>query len=219
MYSRRLSLASLALIIFGLSSAPAVKADEIAIWNFNDGNLIVDRGQGTLTTTSNPANLMFLPGTTFNASMGDPAGLALAIFAGPNLENNGVILEVHVSTAGYDNVHISWGWQRSDTGFNDDIVRESMDGTTFTGFSFAAIQTNFFGGLDSSGAGSLFNNNPNFAVRIILSGATSETGNIRFDNIVVTGTQIVPEPATMLMLSMGLAGAAAEVRRRRRAHR
>jgi len=219
MYTQRLSVAALALVVFCLSSASAVKADEIAVWNFNDGNLIVDRGNGTLTTTSNPANLMFLSGTTFNASMGDPAGLALAIFAGPNLENNGVILELHVSTAGYDNVHISWGWQRSDTGFNDDIVRESMDGTTFTGFSFAAIQTNFFGGLDSSGAGSLFNNNPNFAVRIILNGATSETGNIRFDNIVVTGTQIVPEPATMLLLSTGLAGAAAEVRHRRRARR
>ena len=219
MYMRRLSVAFLALVVFCLSAAPAVKADEIAIWNFNDGNLIVDRGQGTLTTTSNPANITFLPGTTFNASMGDPAGLALAIFAGPNLVNNGVILELHVNTAGYQNVHISWAWQRNDTGFNDDLIQESMDGTTFTGFSFASIQTNFFGGHDSSGAGNLFNNNPNFAVRITLNGATSETGNIRFDKIVVTGTPTVPEPATMLLLSMGLAGAAAEVRRRRRARR
>ena len=218
MDTRRLSLASLVLV-FCLSSASAVKADEIAVWNFNDSNLLVDRGQGTLTTTSNPANIMFLTGTTFNASMGDPAGLALAIQAGPNLQNNGVILEVHVSTLGFDNVHISWGWQRSDTGFNDDLIQESFDGTTFQGFSFAAIQTNFFGGHDSSGAGSLFNNNPNFAVRITLSGATSEAGNIRFDNIVVTGTQIVPEPATMLLLSGGLAGVAAEIRRRRRARR
>ena len=219
MYSRRLSLASLALIIFCLSSAPAVKADEIAVWNFNDANLIVDRGQGTLTTTSNPANIMFLTGTTFNASMGDPAGLALTILAGPNLVNNGVILELHVNTAGFQNVHVSWAWQRSDTGFNDDVIQESFDGTTFQGFGFAAIQTNFFGGFDGSGAGSLFNNNPNFAIRITLSGATSEAGNIRFDNIVVTGTQIVPEPATMLLLSGGLAGVAAEVRRRRRARR
>ena len=217
MHSRRLSLASLALFVFCLSSAPAVKADEIAVWNFNDANLLVDRGQGTLTTTA--VNIMFLSGTTFNASMGDPAGLALTIPGGVNLQNNGSVVEVHVNTAGFQNVHISWAWQRSDTGFNDDIVRESMDGTTFTGFSFAAIQTNFFGGFDGSGAGSLFNNNPNFAFRITLNGATSETGNIRFDNILVTGTQIVPEPATMLLLSMGLAGAAAEVRRRRRARR
>ena len=217
MYTRLLSLAFLALV-FCLSAAPAAKADEIAVWNFNDSNLIVDRGQGTLTTTA--ANIMFSSGTTFNASMGDPAGMALTIPGGANLQNNGSIIELHVSTAGFENVTISWAWQRSDTGFNDDVVRESFDGTTFTGFSFSGIQTNFFGGNHISYfAGHPAGNNPFFALRITLSGATSEAGNIRFDNIVVTGTQIVPEPATMLMLSIGLAGAAAEVRRRRRARR
>ena len=98
MHSRRLSLASLALFVFCLSSAPAVKADEIAVWNFNDGNLIVDRGQGTLTTTA--TNITFSSGTTFNASMGDPAGLALTIPGGVSLQNNGSVLEVHVNTAG-----------------------------------------------------------------------------------------------------------------------
>jgi RNA polymerase-binding transcription factor DksA len=49
-----------------------------------------------------------------------------------------------------------------------------------------------------------------------LNGATSESGTLGLDNIVISGTQIVPEPATMLLLSAGLAGVAAEVRRRRR---
>lgn len=220
MYTRRLSLASLALV-FCFFSAAAAKADVIAVWNFNDANLLVDRGQGTLTTTA--TNIMFLTGTNFEAStipIGDPAGLALTIPGGPNLQNNGSVVEIHVSTLGFESIAISWAWQRNDTGFNDDVIRESFDGTTFQGFSFAGINTNFFGGVHISYfAGHPAGNNPFYAIRITLNGATSETGNIRFDNIVVTGTPIVPEPASMILLSAGLAGVAAEVRRRRRTRR
>ena len=220
MYTRRLSLAALALV-FCLSSAPAVKGDVIALWNFNDSNLIVDRGQGTLTTTANPADIIFLSGTTMNAVTGDPAGMALAIQAGANLQNNGSILEIRVSTVGFTNVTISWVVQRSETGFNNVVVRDSIDGgVTFDGFSSSTPNTDFWGGhhITFFPSGPL-NNNPLFTVRIILNGATNEAGNLRFDNIVISGNQIVPEPATMILLSAGLAGVAAEVRRRRPARR
>lgn len=219
MYTRRL-LASLAFM-FCLSSAVTVKADEIAVWNFNDSNLIVDRGQGTLTTTANPANIIFLTGTTMNASMGDPAGMALAIQGGANLQNNGSILELRVSTVGFTNITIAWVVQRSETGFFNVVNRESDDGgATFFGFGSGTPNTNSWGGHHVTlFSPSPSDNNPLFTVQIILNGATSEAGNIRFDNIVVSGTQIVPEPATMLLLSGGLAGVAAEVRRRRRVRR
>ena len=220
MYTRRLSLASLALL-FCLSSAPAVKADEIAVWNFNDSNLIVDRGQGTLTTTANPANITFLPGTTFLAAAGDPAGMALFIQAGENLQNNGLILLVRVSTVGFTNITVSWASQRSDTGFSNLVVQESSDGgMTFDGFSSGTPATNFWGGNHITFfPGSPIENNPLFTLRFTITGATSEAGTLGLDNIVISGTQIVPEPATMLLLSAGLAGVAAEVRRRRRSRK
>ena len=136
-------IAILALLIV----PTVVRADEIAIWNFNDSNLIVDRGQGTLTTTANPANIMFLPGTTFLARMGDPAGMALFIQAGANLQNNGAILLLRVSTVGFTNITISWASQRSDTGFFNLVVQESSDGgMTFDGFGSGTPATNFWGG-------------------------------------------------------------------------
>lgn len=217
MYTRRLSLAALALL-FCLSSAPAVKADEIAVWHFNDSNLIVDRGQGTLTTTANPANITFLPGTTFLAPAGDSAGMALFIQAGENLQNNGSILLVRVSTVGFTNITVSWASQRSNTGFFNLVVQNSSDGgITFDGLGMGTPATNFWGG----GHITFFpapqtDNNPLFTLLFTVNGATGEAGTLGFDNIVISGTQIVPEPATMLLLSAGLAGVAAEVRRRRR---
>jgi hypothetical protein len=51
-------------------------------------------------------------------------------------------------------------------------------------------------------------------------GTISGIGGIRYDLIGgISGRQIVPEPATMLLLGAGLAGVGAVVRKRRKAHK
>ena len=104
-------------ILAGLLALPGVaQADEIAFWNFSDSNLLVDRGAGTLTTTANPANVIFSINLTAGAQIpGDLVGFSLAIQGGVNNANNGSILDLHVSTVGFNNILVNAAMQRTAT--------------------------------------------------------------------------------------------------------
>ena len=73
----RLFLLAAALTI--LIGPTVAHADEIAVWNFNDNDLSVDHGAGTLTTNLVPANVVFFSGSSLNARQGDAAGNALSL--------------------------------------------------------------------------------------------------------------------------------------------
>ena len=204
-------------ILAGLLAVPGVaRADEIALWNFNDMDLIVDRGAGTLTTTANPVNVGFSSGLSALAQMGDPAGSSLAI---QNARNNGSILELRVSTVGFDSISFRSAFQRNATGFTLFASEYSIDGINFNPLVS-------YGGIpEEPGEGSLIithnspgvlDNQPQLTIRIMVDGASSDTGLIRLDNILISGTPTaVPEPATMLLMGTGLFGAVAARRRRR----
>ncbi|HSK63942.1 MAG TPA: PEP-CTERM sorting domain-containing protein [Pyrinomonadaceae bacterium] len=219
--TRRISVNLIWLLVLLVVSAPAALADELAVWNFNDSNLNVDHGSGTLSSNFNAVNLLFGAGTTNNARLGDSAGQALTLQGGTGTANNGRHLTFNVSTLGFSNVIVSFATLGTSTGFNSNQFQYSLDGTTFVDFGPTYAPTTTFGTVplvfSLAGIAGL-NDNPNAAFRIVFNGATSSTGNNRIDNIVVEGSAVtgVPEPASMLLLLSGLTGFYG-VRKRKRA--
>jgi PEP-CTERM motif len=208
------------LLITLIYPAATARADEIAVWNFNDQDLSVDHGVGTLTSTFSAANLIFtLGGSTLNARLGDIAGQALTLQGGTGNGNNGELLTFAVSTVGFEAIVVSLATQATSTGFNANQFQYSLDGVTFVSFQAPYAPPAAYGlfTFDLSGIAGLANN-PNAAFRIIFNGASSSSGNNRLDNLVVEGSEIssIPEPASMTLLGLGLVGAASARRRKKR---
>jgi len=212
----------LALPLLLLMLPMPAQADEIAAWNFNNSDLIISHGAGTLTTNFNLTNVLFsFGGTGVNARLGDTAGQSLTLQGGTSLANNGRNLTFSVSTVGFTNVVVSFAAQATSTGFNNNQFQYSSDGgATFTTFGAFGPGISFSTLSFDLSAITALNNNPNVVFRIIFDGASSSTGNNRLDNIVVDGTASmtpVPEPATIALLGTGLATLAGKIRRRRKA--
>ena len=121
---------------------------------------------------------------------------------------------------------ISLATLRTSTGFNSNQFQYSLDGVAFINFGAPYTPQLTFGlvTFDLSSIAGL-NDNPNAAFRIVFNGATSASGKNRIDNLVVEGQSIatpIPEPASMLLLSLGLTATLAprfKAWRRRARHR
>lgn len=219
--TRRLPFNLICAVLLFIAASQAAVADELAVWNFNDSDLNVDHGSGTLTSNLNVVNILFAAGTTNNARLGDSAGQALSLQGGTSNANNGRNVTFNVSTLGFSSIIVSFATQGTSTGFNSNQFQYSLDGINFTDFGAPYAPATAFGTFPLvfslvSIAG--LDNNPNAAFRIVFNGATSSTGNNRIDNIVVEGTSAavssIPEPTTALLLLSGLGGLY-KMRRRR----
>lgn len=219
--TRRAPFNLICLLLLLTAAAPAALADELAIWNFNDSNLTVDHGSGTLVSNFNAANVLFAAGTTNNARLGHLAGQALSLQGGTGTANNGRHITFNVGTLGFSNIVVSFATQGTSTGFNNNQFQYSFDGINFIDFGLPYAPASSFGSVPlvfSLVSIAALNNNPNAAFRIVFNGASSATGSNRLDNFVVEGTApaSVPEPASVILLLSGLSGLYG-VRKRKRA--
>src|ERR1041384_5666366 len=144
---RRLPFNLICAALLFFATSQATLADDLAVWNFNDSDLNVDHGSGTLTSSINVVNLLFAAGTTANARLGDSAGQALSLQGGTGVANNGRNITFNVSTLGFSNILVSFATQGTSTGFNSNQFQYSLDGTNFIDFGPPYVPAAVFGAV------------------------------------------------------------------------
>lgn len=200
----------------------SVGAAIISCWNFNDSNLTVDVGNGTITPALQAGGeaIVYEPGTTLSAQPGVVAGNALGL---RDLSPGGGFYQVigtltfSLSTVGFSNIQMQlntfgsaaapWNTSQITYSFSPD------GGITFAPWGQTPAGNGTFTTIGPINFSSVYDNNPNMRMRINFSPFGTTNGYIAFDNVTFTGTPI-PEPTTSLTALTGLS--LLLLRRRRR---
>ncbi len=221
------------VLLAAMGIAVSASADIVAYWNFNGlsiatasapgsggvpTSISADQGAGTLSLTGWSGTVDDFAGSTINAIAPDAAEESLSLVAGGPAggpyPGNGKYMQLNFSMTGLADPIVTFATRGTSTGFDTGTWSWSTDGSTFTpiaGLNTATRSTTFalatadlsaINGLDGASIAYL---------RYTLSGATSNSGNNRIDNLQLNAT-VIPEPATVGLL--GLVGGAAMLRRR-----
>ena len=191
----------------------------IYYWNFNDNvpGTNTNWGQPISATIGN-AQITFtfteaysFAGTTINGIAGEVNGGSFAPRGGNDMINNGAHFTISAPTTGYQDIILSYPTRRTSTGFNAQEIQYTVNGTTWQTkelIDISGFDNNWLAGqlitVNFSGISGV-DNNPDFAIRIILTGATSASGNNRFDNIRISGAQpgAVSPPTNLTAVAVG----------------
>ena len=173
---------------------------------------------GLLGTALNANTSLGMSTSTFGATGAGALAVVAGASAGGSYSANGKSMVFRFSMAGCAGLTISYATQRSGTGFSSQVFEYSTDGVSWSSIGVnSSIQSSFsttatppgtvttFAGISGlDGATTAY-------VRVTFSGATSPTGNNRFDNIILSVA--IPAPGAIALL--GVAGTAGVARRRR----
>jgi hypothetical protein len=202
----------------------------VAYWNFNTlsiptattpGNgavptsIAANEGTGTINLSGWGGNVDDFGGSNLNSLNSDVSGVSLSLIAGgPSagpFPGNNTYIDISFSTVGLPAPTVTFAAQGTSTGFDSGTWSWSVDGTNFTplaGVNTGTRATYALATADFSGVTQL-ENQANVTLRYTLSGATSNSGNNRIDNLQVNA---IPEPSAALLGAVGLL---ALIRRRR----
>jgi hypothetical protein len=200
---------------------PDFTSDVIGAPDFNPGGGVVLTTMTTDYTTGEA--LANFPGTLRNRSLGDIDTLRngspfLDVELTDPANNNNRHFDFNVSSPGllFSDMTLSFACKTRAGGFTDVTVQFSINGGgTWTTFGTSPLSVNV-ASIESFVVPAAANNAPNLAFRFFFTGGTGTT-NFRFtqfDNLQLTGTIIVPEPATVAAGLLGVLGLCWHQRRR-----
>lgn len=213
------------ILLTVLASVPHASGALVAYWNFNDltttAGLPSNVNQTSYTPTSGTATLSLtgwtsrggttspwgitnFAGSAVNALNADLPLQSLAVEASnatTGTPNNGAALVLQFDMTGLENPILTFASRNTGTGFNNNQVAWSTDGTNYTNFNTYALTTTFaLQTFDFTATDALDNTSTAF-IRINFLGATGNSGNNRLDNIQINAAAAVPEPSSAPLLA------------------
>ncbi len=198
---------------FGL---PVAGQNTIAYWNFNvpdfSGNWPQPRAAtlGEASITYNFNKTESFGGTGINGIDNEISGGSFCPQGGTNNENNGRWLLISLPALTVSEMTLSYATRRTSTGFTSHAVQYTVDGSNWvthrvidlstyaSAWEESQVEQVIFTGIDG------MTNNVDFAIRIVLDGATGAAGNTRFDNLhLATSEGIMQSEARLQTLRIG----------------
>lgn len=160
-----------------------------------------------------PANGNFgtFAGSTQNARLGDVAGGSFAFAAGTGFATQSQTITLQYNSTGLTNQVLTQWAQRSNTGFNAVALDYRIGQGSWVNIASGVTVSVSPGALITVNLPNAMDNQADVSLRWTISGATGTNGTFRTDNITIDA---VPEPMTMSVLALGLAGLAARRRRK-----
>lgn len=214
-FSPLLKWALPALLISGFL-LPVAAQNTIAYWNFNDDGFTGNWPQpiaatlGEANITYNFLQAVSFGGTGINGLGNETSGGSFCPQGGTNNDNNGRWLLLSLPTLTVSEMTLTYATRRTSTGFTTHEVQYTVDGDNWvtrqildiSGYAntwnTSQVEEVIFTGISG------MTNNDDFAIRIVLDGASSNLGNTRFDNMLLqTSEGIMQSEARLQTLRIG----------------